>query len=293
MDVRQLRFFLAVAEHGSVTSASEALYTAQPALSQAIRALEEELGTELFHRMPRGMELSAAGAALLGPAHQIARGIADVHDTVHAIAELRQGRLDVVAPADLALDPLVGLVARFRAAHPGVWVNLRDVGELGDTATVVHSAGCEVGVGYLPVKQAQVVTHVLGRRELSLALPPGRRRRRSVALREIAGVPLILPPRGTVVRDLVEAAWGDLGIEPRVVIETDHLGSVHRLVRAGVGAAFLPPAFAERAASSGVVVVGTTPTLGRDFGLLHRDAVLSPAARAFVALAAEPRGRDL
>lgn len=290
MDARQLRYFLAVAEHGSVTSAGEALYVAQPALSQTVRALEEELGVELFRRVPRGMELSAAGEALLGPAQQIARGIAGVHDAVRDIARLERGRLDVVAPADLALDPLVGLMARFRTRHPGVRINLLDAGEDGEVADVLRSAVCEVGLGYLPVKRAQVVTHALGSSELLLALPPGhcRGRRGTVALQDVADVALILPPKGTAVRELVERAWSDLGATPRVVAEVEQQAGIYRLVLAGAGAAFLPPVLAGRGAEGGAVVVRTRPSLGRAFGLIHRDAVLSPAARAFVSHATEP-----
>lgn len=284
MDARQLKYFLAVAEHGNVTSASEALYVAQPALSHTVRALEEELGVQLFRREPRGMELTAAGEALLGPVKQIADGIAGVREVTHRIAELEQGRLDLVAPADLAVDPLVGLLAGFRSEYPGVWINLLDVGGEEQVVDVLRSAACEVALSYLPVKRSKVVFHVLGMRELLLVLPPGHRGGRGsrVALSDVADVALMLPPRGTVVRELVDEAWQQMGETPRVVVEVEHQANLHRLVAAGAGAAFLPPALAERGAELGARVVRTTPNLGREFGLVHRDAELSPAARAFV-----------
>jgi DNA-binding transcriptional LysR family regulator len=75
MDDRRLRYFLTVVEEGSVTSAARRLHVAQPSLSQALRALESELGAELFHRVGRGLRLSAAGEALIGPARQALRAI--------------------------------------------------------------------------------------------------------------------------------------------------------------------------------------------------------------------------
>lgn len=287
MDARKLRYFLAVAEHGSITAAADACFIAQPALSQTVRGLEQELEVELFRRVPRGMTLTAAGEALLGPAERIAEGMAEVREAVRGVTELRGGALDIIAPADLALDPLASFVARFRAAYPGVRVTLLDAREDEDVAEALRGARCEVGFAHLPLgRGGKVTVRPSGRRELLLALPPGHPggRKGVVPLGEVADVPLILPPKGTALRELVEQAWAGLGAVPRVVIEAEHQANVHRLVLVGAGAAFVPPALAVRCADGGSVVVRTTPGLEREFGLVHRDAPLSSAARAFVGL---------
>src|SRR5579863_4145803 len=110
MDERRLRYFLAVVEDGSVTAAAARLRVAQPSLSQALRRLEAELGVELFHRVGRGLRLSAAGEALVGPTRQVLRAIDEARDAATGIRELRQGTLEIAALATLAVDPMAGLV---------------------------------------------------------------------------------------------------------------------------------------------------------------------------------------
>ncbi|GAA4485730.1 LysR substrate-binding domain-containing protein [Rhodococcus olei] len=284
MDSRQLRYFLAVVEHGSVTRAAEILFVAQPALSQSLRALENELGVELFRRVPRGMELTVAGEALVGPARQVMESSRSADEAVRRIAGLAGGRLDLATPPDLAVDPIVALVARFRARHPRVWVNLIDPGSHSNVADLLRAARCEVGVDYLPVGGSRVVAHTLGRRRLLLGLPPGSPHTpaRSLPLERLAEIPLVIGPRGTAVRDEVERTCAGLGFSPRVVVEVEHEHHVFLLVAAGAGAAFLTDREAEQAARRGVAVVRTDPELGRDFGVVCRSDELSPAARAFV-----------
>src|SRR5262249_39582410 len=99
MDERRLRAFLAVVEEGSVTAAAGRLHIAQPSLSQTLRALERELGTELFHRAARGLRLTAAGEALIGPARQALRMMDAARAAVGEVAELTAGTLQIAALA--------------------------------------------------------------------------------------------------------------------------------------------------------------------------------------------------
>lgn len=287
MDSRQLRYFLAVVEHGSVTRAAELLYVAQPALSQSLRSLENELGVELFRRVPRGMELTTAGEALLGPARQVIQSSRSADEAVRRIAMLEGGRLDVASPPDLAVDPLTPLVAQFRARYPGVWVNLIDPGSNETVEDLLRHARCEVGVDYLPVSGAKVVAHALGRHRLLLGLPAGSPHAASATLpfERLAELPLVMGPRGTTVRDEVDRMCAEFGFAPRVAVEVEHEHNVFLMVAAGAGAAFLTEREAERAAQRGVDIVRTEPELGRDFGVVSRTDEPSPAANAFVELA--------
>ncbi|MFC9515545.1 LysR family transcriptional regulator [Nocardiaceae bacterium NPDC056970] len=284
MDSRQLRYFLAVVDNGSVTKAAEVLYVAQPALSQSLRALEAELGAALFRRVPRGMELTGAGEALVGPARQVVQSSRRVDETVRRLVSLERGWLDVACPSDLAVDPSASLIARFRALHPGIRVNLVDPGPNADSTTVLRSARCEVGIDYLPIDDAKLATHLLGRRRLVLALPdeydsiPAH----TFPIESLAEVPLVAGGRGTVVREELERVCGRHGFAPRVVVEVEHEHNVHLLVAAGAGAAFVTEPEARQAERRGLRTVRTAPELGRDFGLVFRTGSLSPAALAFV-----------
>src|SRR5689334_23915410 len=126
MDLRRLRLFLAVVEGGGMTRAAEAEHVSQPSMSQAIRELEAELGTDLFHRVGRRVLLTAAGEALVEPARQVLRDVETGRAPVEAVAGLDAGRLDLVALPTLAADPVAPLVGAFRPAHPGIDIALAD-----------------------------------------------------------------------------------------------------------------------------------------------------------------------
>ncbi|MEN0139263.1 MAG: LysR family transcriptional regulator, partial [Rhodococcus sp. (in: high G+C Gram-positive bacteria)] len=254
MDSRQLRYFLAVVENGSVTRAAEVLYVAQPALSQSLRALEAELGVELFRRVPRGMELTDAGTALLEPARQVVQSSRRADEIVRSIATLENGWLDVASPPDLAVDPLTSLVALFRARHPAVWVNLVDPGPNADVESLLRNARCEVGVDYLPTDDDKLSTLPLGRRRLLLGLPATSPHLESPTfpLDRLSELPLIAGPRGTAVRDELERVCAQKGFSPRVVVEVEHEHNVYLLVEAGAGAALLTESEARRAERRGI-----------------------------------------
>src|SRR5579871_6427760 len=172
MDERRLRYFLAIVEAGGVTAAAERLHVAQPSLSQALRSLERELGAELFDRVGRGLQLTAAGRALIGPARQALLAIDGTRSAVREIAELLAGELAIAALATLAADPLGDLVGRFRVAHPGVTVEIAVAESTADAARLVAEGGRELGLVHLPVARGQLVATELGEQELVFVLPP-------------------------------------------------------------------------------------------------------------------------
>lgn len=106
VDARQLEYFLAVVDHGGFTRAADALHVTQPALSQAVRALERDLGARLFQRAGRGVVLAAAGEALVGPARQVMRALLEARTAVQEVVGLVAGQLNlVVQPARWTSPP--------------------------------------------------------------------------------------------------------------------------------------------------------------------------------------------
>src|SRR5438105_4775060 len=146
MDLRRLRLFLAVVDHGGMTRAAEAEFVAQPSVSQAIRELETELGTPLFHRVGRRVVLTAAGEALVGPARQALRDVETGRAAVEAVAGVDAGRLDLGALPTLAIDPVAPMVGAFRHAHPGVTLALADPADVDALEQLVATGACELGV---------------------------------------------------------------------------------------------------------------------------------------------------
>src|ERR687895_866431 len=146
MDVRQLRQFLAVVDHGSVHRAAQHLFVAQPSVTQTIRRLESDLGTELFIRRGRGLVLSPSGAALVGPAREVVRALDVARETVAAVDGLRGGRLRIASMPSQVVSPLTGLVASFVERYPGVQVAVGAAPRPDDVREALGRGFAEVGV---------------------------------------------------------------------------------------------------------------------------------------------------
>ena len=123
MDIRQLKFFLAVVDHNGFSRAAEHLLVAQPSLSQAIANFERELGMPLFHRIGRGVVLSEAGSALVGPARVVLRDLDEAKAIMSELKGLRGGRIDLVTMPSPGMEPLTTILTTFSRAHPDVTVN--------------------------------------------------------------------------------------------------------------------------------------------------------------------------
>ncbi|MFI7120515.1 LysR family transcriptional regulator [Amycolatopsis sp. NPDC049868] len=141
MDARQLKYFLAVVDAGSVHRAAELLFVAQPSVSQALRTLERDLGSLLFHRTGRRLVLTAAGHALVAPAREVMRGLELARATVEAVDGLLGGELVIASMPSQSISPLTDLIAAFAAANPLVRISVRaastpaDVGKMLPPAT--------------------------------------------------------------------------------------------------------------------------------------------------------------
>ncbi len=286
MDERRLRYFLAVVEDGGVTRAASRLHVAQPSLSQALRTLERELGAELFLRVSRGLRLTAAGEALVGPARQALRMMDAARAAVGEVSELVAGTLQIAALATLAVDPLSALIGRFRREHPGVVVHVREPESAAALSTLVRAGECELGLAHLPLPQEDLHTLELGEQELLFVLPPHSESGSALAPGALREVPLVVSRPGTSTRMLLEQALDAVAVTPRIAVETDAREAIVPLVLAGAGAALLPAALAHEAGRRGAVVRAARPRIVRRIGLVQRAGPLSPAARAFSALAA-------
>lgn len=302
MDLRQLGYVVAIVDHGGFTAAAHASHVSQPALSQSVRALERELGVDLFLRTGRSVRLTAAGEAFIGPARRTLRDVGAVRSAVEEVRGVLAGRLDLVCLPSLAVDPLADLVGSFRRAHPGVRVAIL---ERADPAALVDSlrrGDAEVALTELVGEHDGLAAVELEVQELVAVVPaallpsPGRSgrapRARRLAVTELAGLPLVSSPPSTSVRRLLDDALGAVGRPLEVVVESDHRETIIPLVLAGAGAAVLPRGAVEHALGATsdhaeVVVMDLDPPVRRRTGLLHRAGDLSPAARAFLSLAAD------
>ncbi|MGH3519492.1 MAG: LysR family transcriptional regulator [Haloechinothrix sp.] len=284
MERRQLEYFLAVVDHGGFTAAANALHVAQPSLSHSIKVLERELGAELFHRLPRGVRVTAAGEALIDSARRTLRDMETARAAVREVAGLMAGRLDLVSLPTLALDPLAEVIGRFRRDYPGVQVRLAQ-SELGEEVReAVRTGAAELGLADASTRRFEDLDSVrIGSQELVVTLPPGTEPPAGgkMSIDELLTRDLVTGFAGTLVRDLLGNEAERRGTELKVVVEVGHRESALHLVVAGAGCAVLPRPLARVAALEGAVLASVDPILERQIHLVRRPGTLSPAARAF------------
>lgn len=285
MDRRQLRYFLAVAEAGSLTYAADELRVAQPTLSQAIASLERDVGMPLFERLGRGVRLTSAGEQLVEPAGQVLRDFSVAEESMSAVRGLTGGRLDVATLPTL-VQTVATLVGDFAARYPDVSVRVPELAAGDSVERAVAAGTTELGLTELPCDQADLVALPMGRQDFHLVLPPGTSAPALFPLARLAGLRLVATPPGTSSRaHLDEALARTPASSRRIVVETGQREALVPLVLAGAGAALLPDPLAADARRLGAVVRPTTPRIRRTYGLVHRRGPRSPAAQAFTALA--------
>lgn len=289
MDLRQIGYVVAVVDNGGFTKAAAAVPISQPALSQAIRSLEDELGVDLFHRIGRRVVLTAAGEAFLDPARQLLRDADTLRAATAAVAGLESGRLDLVALPTLAVDPLVELLGAFRRAYPGVSIDVAEPEDSGAAVNLIRSGDCEVGLLELPAPSDLRDITLLEQEVLAVCPPDTAVGRGRMQIERLAGQPLVTTPPDTSTRSLVDSALASAGVSPKIAVQTAHREALLPLVLAGAGTTFLPEPLARQAAQRGATVARLSPPLRRTVGLVHRNGPLAPAAEAFIALATGKR----
>lgn len=283
MEVRKLEMFLAVVDTAGFTRAAEAMYVSQPALSQAIKELESELGAALFFRMGRRVELTPAGEALVGPARQVMRDLAAGRAAVQAVTGLTAGRLDLGALPTLAADPMARLIGVFRRRYPEVTIRLESPRDIADLLRMVGDGTCELGLTESGAIPASLEHRPVLTQEMVAVLPPGSHVPPGpMRLAALARFPLVSTPRGTSTRNLIEEAFARRKLRPHVVVETAQRDALLPLVLAGAGAAVVPRVAAAGAAEAGARVTELSPALTRDVVLVHRNTGLTAAAQAFL-----------
>jgi LysR family transcriptional regulator, carnitine catabolism transcriptional activator len=292
MDLRQLRMFLAVADHGGFTKAAQAIFLSQPALSLAVKDLETELGTDLFYRLGREVTLTPAGSALVGPARQALRDLDTARAAVSTVVGLGGGSLDVCCLPTLAADPMAGILGDFSRAYPDVVIELAAPDDPADLAHLLRTGRSEVGL--TEAAMAGDLEHeALMDQTLLVVLPPGtKRQRQPLRLDRFGDTAWISTPKGTSSRRLLDEAFASAGARPHIAVVTAQREAMLPLVLSGAGAALLPEAIARTASRLDAVVCRPHPAIHRRVVLSRRPGPLAPAAAAFVELAKSASSDD-
>lgn len=282
MNLRQLRYVVATADHGTMTSAAQALYVAQPALSRAVRELERELGLELFARSGRGVVLTPVGEQVV----RQARAALDAVDAIEGLAVTRaDGRgaeLRIAVTASLEPELTGGLIPRFARDQPAVRVRVVRCADRDQIAAVLRGGRADLALTDLPVP-GDMTAHPFEQREVVLISPPALKVREPVPPAALDGMRLVLPARGSARRAEIDTMLRRIGARPVVAVESDERGAWLGWVRAGRGSLLWYRNQIDD--TEGVTVRSFMPPLTRMIGLVHAHRRLPPAARDFLTFA--------
>lgn len=282
MELHQLRYFVAVADERHFTKAARGLRIAQPSVSRAIRVLEEELGTPLFHRMKGNVALTAAGEVLLPWARRVLADVDGATLEVRELGDLVRGRLAVGATPSLTTTLLPPALARFHERFPGIELVLHEAGSR-DLVGELEQGVLDVALVILPLRHEILETTPLLREELVVAVPPDHAfaTRSRIAIADLRGVPLVMFRDGYDLRATTLAACRRAGFEPTFALEGGEMDGVLRLAAAGLGVAVVPSLVV--APTGPLKAVRLAEPLTRTIGFANRrDRRLSRGAREFV-----------
>jgi DNA-binding transcriptional LysR family regulator len=290
-DLRQLRYFVAVAEELHFGRASARLHMTQPPLSQTIQALELAMGAPLFARTKRNVALTPAGSALLPEARRLLLQAAALPALAQRAAAGETGHLSLafVSTADYSVLPT--FLREFREAHPQVQIDLRE-----STSDVqlndLKQGSIDAGLLIPPLPEEAKIdldyTTLLSE-PLVLAAPHGLkalRGKQAVPLESLDGQPLIIFPRriAPALHDAILACFHEVGLTPRIAQEAIQMQTIVGLVSAGMGIALVPQSVSnlKRTGVEYRALAGKTPQV--ETGLAWRRDNRSPVLRGFLEL---------
>lgn len=285
MELRQLRYFLSIVEHGSVSRAAEALHVAQPALSLHLKRLETEFGCQLLHRSTRGVTPTESGGRLAQRARVLLGEVSSLADDVRGVEAVPAGPVVIGIPTSLGTVLTVPLVKRIRERFPDIRLRVMEAlsGHMREWAS---SGEVDLAVVFGTETPPGLTTQFLARESLCLVGPlasPAMAGGDRIEMDRVLDLPLIMPSRSHGVREEVERAATIRRRRPDVIVELDALDQIKALVADGIGHTVLSHRFSRygSVAARLAVLPIIRPAIERTISLAHAsDRPLSIAARA-------------
>jgi LysR family nitrogen assimilation transcriptional regulator len=280
IDLRQLHYFLAIAEHGSISAAAPALGVAQPSLSENISRLEECLDTQLIVRSPRGIQLTEAGVALVGHARELLR------NATLAVEDVRHLGTNARGPASIGLPPSVGMLLSvpiaetLHAVHPQIRLYISEA-MTGDMEEQVIAGKVELGCVYEKPEHSELTAKPVFVEDFFLVtapdnwpaapIGPNGQAEKAASLAEIARLPLVLPNRRHGTRELVEKAAKAAGLHLNVIAEIDSLQQIVIIVgRASAYSILTHSGLIGQVESGSLALVPIEPSIQRTVYLIRK-----------------------
>ncbi|MFH7829491.1 LysR family transcriptional regulator [Bacillus luti] len=285
IELRQLKYFLAVSKELHFTKAAEKLNISQPSLSQQIRALEHELGMPLFDRIGKKISLTEAGKILLLHTKTIFREIEQTRSAIQDLNGLQHGSLTIGSLLTVVNYLLPPAILNFNKLYPNIELSVLGL-RTGDIREKLLQNELDIGITFLPVQDKEIVSIPLYKSELTLVVPTGHTltERSHISIVELQDYPLILLPQNFFLTELITSHCQQFDFTPKPILEISTMESLIQMVSKGMGITVLPKPYIDFLQNTNIQalkIIDPTPTI--DIGLIYRkDKYMCAATRAFI-----------
>lgn len=285
MELRQLRYFVEVAEREHVSAAAAELHVAQSALSRQIANLEAELGVDLFEREGRNIRLTQIGKIFLTHTKSALKAIDYATKQVEEYIDPERGSIKIGFPTSLASNLLPKVVSEFKKLYPKIGFQLRQ-GSYNFLIEAVENRDIDIAfLGPVPQDQTNIIGNVLFKEKFYALVPSTHHlaARESIDLIELKDEPFVLFPKGYILHKLVVDGCSQAGFEPNASSEGEDLDAIKGLVAAGIGITMLPEsAFSDLQTLNSSKIPIKNPIIDRTVGvIIPRNRKLAPSEQVF------------
>jgi DNA-binding transcriptional LysR family regulator len=263
---RLLNYVDEVARTGSIRKAADRLNVAASAISRQILALETQLGTPIFQRLPKKLILTAAGEVLVGHVRQTLKELTRAQAKIEALKGLRRGEITVAMMSGLASNLVPGTVKEFRVANPRVKLNLTLLNTGVEIQSAVANGEADLGIGFDFSKDGNLKVLARAVARLGAVMTPNHplAKRNSIRLSECIDYPLVIADTSSAIRPHLDAAFTRVAISPQPIIETNSIEIMRHAAILNDGITFLTPFDIEFERRAGRLVYVTVRELSQD-----------------------------
>lgn len=285
MELRQLRYFMEVAEREHVSEAAEHLHVAQSAISRQIANLEAELGVNLFEREGRNVKLTPIGKIFLKHTKTAIKAIEFAKEQIDEYLDPERGTIKIGFPTSLASHLLPAVVSAFKQKHPNIAFHLRQ-GSYSFLIDAIKNRDIDLAfIGPVPMNDIEINGQILFTETISALLPMNHRlaEKKSLRLKDLQNETFVLFPEGYILHKIAIDACKQEGFLPSVSSEGEDLDAIKGLVSAGMGITLLPESTLQEIIPRFTVKVPIeNPSIDRTVGLITpKNRELAPSGKLF------------
>jgi DNA-binding transcriptional LysR family regulator len=284
VELRQLKTFLEVAKHKSITKAAEALHISQPALSKSIRALEDDLGMTLIVRTNKTSDLTDAGMVVLEYAQRMTALMDEMTTTLNDMTNLARGQINIGLPPFIGSLFFPKVMAEFHKTFPNIEIHITEYGGARAVKSV-EDGEFELGVVVLPVSEEDFNVFPIVEEEMKLLVHQDHEfsSRKQVDIKELTEEEIIFYNEEFALHQILRTHFIAAGFEPKILFKSSQWDFMSEMVAANLGITILPQSICNRIINEEVKILDLNPNiLWRLAVITKRDRYISFAGRTFI-----------